>query len=105
MCGKPSPYNPHSPLGLMFEQNADGHVFGAPRDTYFKSGAGGYGIYVVPSLDMVIYKMAASDAQFNPELTGLPLGYEPDHSRDNWKPLPHDSSTTGRSEATMECAG
>ena len=95
MCGKPSPYNPHSPMGFMFEQNADGHVFGAPRDAYFKSGAGGSGIYVVPSLDLVIYKMAATDAQLNPELTGLPLGYEPDHSRDNWKPLPHDQFHDG----------
>jgi CubicO group peptidase (beta-lactamase class C family) len=95
MCGKPSPYDPHSPMGFMFEVNADGHVFGAPRDAYFKSGAGGSGIYIVPSLDLVMYKMAASDAQLNPELTGLPLGYEPDHSRDNWKPLPHDQFHDG----------
>jgi CubicO group peptidase (beta-lactamase class C family) len=73
MCGRPSPYNPHSPMGFMFEVNADGHVFGAPRDAYFKSGAGGSGIYIVPSLDLVLYKMAGSDAQFNPDLTGLPL--------------------------------
>ena len=95
LCSKPSPYNPHSPMGLMFEVNADGHVFGAPRDAYFKSGAGGSGIYIVPSLDLVLYKMAGSDAQFNPELTGLPLGYEPDHSRDNWKPLSHDQFHDG----------
>jgi len=95
MCGRPSPYNPHSPFSLMFEVNADGHVFGAPRDAFFKSGAGGSAIYVVPSLDMVIYKMAGSDAQFNPELTGLPLTYDVDHSRDNWKPLPHDQFHDG----------
>jgi CubicO group peptidase (beta-lactamase class C family) len=95
LCGKPSPYNPHSPMGFLFEVNADGHVFGAPRDAYFKSGAGGSAIYVVPSLDLVIYKMAASDAQLDPELTGLPLGYEPDHSRDDWKPLPHDQFHDG----------
>ncbi len=95
MCEKPSPYNPHSPMGFLFELNADGHVFGAPRDAYFKSGAGGSGIYVVPSLDLVMYKMAASDAQLNPELTGIPLGYEPDHSRDAWKPVPHDQFHDG----------
>lgn len=95
MCGKPSPYNPHSPMGLMFEVNADGHVFGAPKDAFFKSGAGGSGIYIVPSLDLVIYKMAGSDAQFNPELTGLPVTYEIDHSRDNWKPMPHDQFHDG----------
>jgi hypothetical protein len=95
MCGKPSPYNPHSPMSFMFEVNADGHVFGAPRDAYFKSGAGGSAIYIVPSLDLVMYKMASSDAQLDPELTGLPLGYEPDHSRDDWKPLPHDQFHDG----------
>jgi CubicO group peptidase (beta-lactamase class C family) len=95
LCGKPSPYNPHSPMGFLFEVNADGHVFGAPRDAYFKSGAGGSAIYVVPSLDLAIYKMAASDAQLDPQLTGLPLGYEPDHSRDDWKPLPHDQFHDG----------
>ena len=31
-CGKPSPYNPHCPFSLMFENNSDGHVAGAPRD-------------------------------------------------------------------------
>ena len=95
MCGRPSPYNPHSPMGFMFEVNADGHVFGAPRDAYFKSGAGGSAIYIVPSLDLVLYKMAGNDAQFNPDLTGLPLTYEPDHSRDNWKPIPHDQFHDG----------
>jgi CubicO group peptidase (beta-lactamase class C family) len=95
MCSKPSPYNSHSPMGLMFEQNADGHVFGAPRDAYFKSGAGGSGIYVVPSLDLVIYKMSASDAQLDPELTGLPITYQMDHSRDNWKPAAHDQFHDG----------
>ncbi len=95
MCGRPSPYNPHSPFSLMFEVNQDGHVFGAPRDAFFKSGAGGSAIYVIPSLDMAIYKMAGSDAQFNPELTGLPLTYEVDRSRDNWKPLPHDQFHDG----------
>ena len=95
MCGRPSPYDPHSPMSLMFEVNADGHVFGAPRDAFFKSGAGGSGIYIVPSLDLVLYKMAGSDAQFNPDLTGLPVTYEVDHSRDAWKPLPHDQFHDG----------
>ena len=95
LCAKPSAFNPHSPMGLMFESNADGHVFGAPRDAYFKSGAGGSGIYVVPSLDLVLYKMAGSDAQFNPELTGIEPTYPIDHSRDDWKPFPHDQFHDG----------
>ena len=82
-------------MGLMFEVNADGHVFGAPRDAFFKSGAGGSAIYIVPSLDLAIYKMSASDAQLDPELTGLPVTYRVDHSRDNWKPGPHDQFHDG----------
>ena len=37
--------------------NADGHVAGAPKDAFWKSGAGGFCLYVVPSLDLVIYKL------------------------------------------------
>lgn len=101
MCGRPSPYNPHSPYSLQFEVNADGHVAGAPRDAFFKSGAGGYCIYVVPSLDMVIYKMASFPPRgsrgdgYDPEATGLPLTYSYDGSRDNWKPQPSDQFHDG----------
>jgi CubicO group peptidase (beta-lactamase class C family) len=95
MCARPTPYNPHSPMSLMFEVNADGHVFGAPRDAFFKSGAGGSALYVVPSLDLVIYKMSCSDAQLDPALTGLPATYRIDHSRDSWKPGPHDQFHDG----------
>ena len=86
MCGRPSPYNAHAPFSLMFEVNADGHVAGAPRDAFFKSGAGGFGIAVIPSLDLVIYKMAGDDSQYDPARTGLPITYEYNGSRDHWKP-------------------
>jgi len=94
-CGRPSPYNPHSPFGLMFEVNADRHVAGAPKDAFFKSGAGGFGIYVIPSLDMVIYKMAGDDSQYDPARTGLPMTYQYDGSRDGWKPSPHTQFSDG----------
>jgi len=32
----------------MFEQNSDEHIIGAPRDAFYKSGAGGFGLMVVP---------------------------------------------------------
>jgi len=86
-CNKPLPYNPHTPFSLMFENNSDGHVFGAPRDAYFKSGAGGFGVFVVPSLDMVIYKMGGNNGQYDPTMAGIPLTYTPDTSRDDWKPI------------------
>lgn len=94
-CSKPSPYNKHSPFSLMFEVNADGHVAGAPRDAYFKSGGGGFGIMVVPSLDMVIYKMAGSDNQYLPERTGIPQNYLYDGSRDNWEPAARSQFSDG----------
>jgi CubicO group peptidase (beta-lactamase class C family) len=87
-CNKPLPYNVHTPFSLMFENNSDGHVAGAPRDAYYKSGAGGFGIFVVPSLDLVIYKMGGNNGQYDPALAGIPLTFTPDTSRDNWKPIP-----------------
>ena len=87
-CGSLSEYNRHYPYSLMFEVNGDRHVPGAPADAFWKSGAGGFCIYVVPSLDLVIYKMGGNEGQYKPELTGLPVLYQYDGSRDGWKPRP-----------------
>ena len=87
LCNKMSPHNPHSPYTLMFEQNSDGHVAGAPRDAFWKSGAGGFALIIVPSLDLVIYKMGGNSGQYDPTLTGLPQS-EPSYGRDDWKPIP-----------------
>jgi CubicO group peptidase (beta-lactamase class C family) len=96
MCGRPSPYQKHAPFSLMFEINADGHVAGAPPDAFFKSGGGGYGIMVVPSLDLVIYKMAGSDSQYDPIANGLPpQDYKYDGSRDSWKPAARSQFSDG----------
>ena len=95
LCGRPTPYNPHAPFSLQFDVNADGHVAGAPRDAFYKAGAGGFGIYVVPSLDMVIYKMAGSDSHYDPASTGLPELYKYDGSRDRWQPHPLDQFYEG----------
>jgi hypothetical protein len=50
----------------------------ALRDACWKFGAGGFALLVVPSFDLVIYKMAAT--------TGIPQP-EPSHERDDWKPI------------------
>ena len=92
---QPSPYNPHTPFSLMFENNSDGHVAGAPKDAYYKSGAGGFGIFIVPSLDLVIYKLGGNDGQYNPALTGLPQQFDYNGSRDNWKPIPRTPFNEG----------
>jgi CubicO group peptidase (beta-lactamase class C family) len=98
LCNKMSPYNPHCPYTLMFEHNADGHVAGAPRDAYWKSGAGGFALMMVPSLDLVIYKMGGNNGQYDPALTGLPQP-DPTLDRDDWKPIPrtpfHEGSLSG----------
>jgi CubicO group peptidase (beta-lactamase class C family) len=94
LCNKMSPFNPHCPYSLMFEHNADGHVVGAPRDAFWKSGAGGFALIVVPSLDLVIYKMGGHNGQYDPALTGLP---QPDqsHDRDAWQPIPRTPFNEG----------
>jgi CubicO group peptidase (beta-lactamase class C family) len=112
LCHTPSPFNPHTPFSLQWEHNADGHVAGAPRDAFWKSGAGGFCLYVVPSLDLVLYKMGGKDDQYKPELTGIPDDFKYDGSRDNWKPTPrtpfHDGSLQGddglRRVLEMVCA-
>jgi CubicO group peptidase (beta-lactamase class C family) len=95
LCNTPSPFNPHTPFSLMFEHNADGHVAGAPKDAFYKSGAGGFGLFVVPSLDVVIYKLGGNDGQYDPKLTGLPQPSNDDHSRDNWTPISRTSFNEG----------
>ena len=110
--GRPSKFNPHCPFSLQFEVNADGHVAGAPKDAYWKSGAGGFCVYVVPSLDLVLYKMGGADNAYKEELTRIPQTLKYDGSRDHWKPLPstpfHDGSMGGdnglRRVLEMVCA-
>ncbi len=110
--GKPSKYNPHCMFSLQFEVNADGHVAGAPKDAYWKSGAGGFCVYVVPSLDLVLYKMGGADNAYKEELTRIPQTLKYDGSRDNWKPIPrtpfHDGTLGGddglRRVLEMVCA-
>jgi CubicO group peptidase (beta-lactamase class C family) len=86
MCGRMVKYNPHYTHSFNFNVNEDGHIAGAPRDAFWKGGSGGYCIYVVPSLDLVIYKMGGTEGQYDPKLTRLPVAYHYDGSRDNWKP-------------------
>jgi CubicO group peptidase (beta-lactamase class C family) len=99
-CQTWSPYNPHTPFSLHWEHNADGHVAGAPKDAFWKSGANGFCVYVVPSLDLVIYKLGGKDGQYDPTLTTIPQP-EQNHDRDKWEPIPatgfHEGSLGGQS--------
>lgn len=86
MCGRSVKYNPHYTHSFNFNVNDDGHVSGVPPDGFWKGGAGGYAIYVVPSLDLVVYKMGGNEGQYDPQLTRLPVRYTYDGSRKDWKP-------------------
>jgi len=43
-----------------------------PRDAYWKAGSGGHTLYVVPSLDLVAYKLGGRDEQYSERNTRLP---------------------------------
>jgi CubicO group peptidase (beta-lactamase class C family) len=84
-CRRPSRYNPHYPFTLGFNVNSDGHVAGAPRDAFWKSGSGGHCFYVAPSLGLAFWKLGGRDEQYDPANTGLalPAGVA---TRRDWKP-------------------
>jgi len=86
LCGRMVKYNPHYQHSFNFNVNENGNLADVPRDAYWKGGSGGYAIYVVPSLDLVIYKMGGTEGQYDPALTRLPVKYTYDGSRANWKP-------------------
>lgn len=95
-CGRMAKENPHYSHSYNFNVNEDGHLDGVPRDAFWKGGSGGYAIYVVPSLDMVIYKMGGTEQQYDPALTRLPVKYTYDGSRANWKAPANIGDATGR---------
>jgi len=81
----PSPYDPHYAYSLQFELNSDGAALAAPRDAYWKRGYGGFAIYIVPSLDLVIWKIGGYDVQYEEKNTGLRELTPYDGSRATWK--------------------
>lgn len=89
-CRRQSPYNPHAPYSLQFDVNTDGHYPEYPRDAFWKSGSGAHMLYVVPSLDLVVWKLAGRDGQYQERDTGLPLDPEvarkAAESRKDWQP-------------------
>ena len=95
-CGRLTRYNPHFPYSFQFEVNGDGHVKGAPRDAFWKSGSGGHCIYVVPSLNLVVWKLGGREEQYR-ELAWEGVRY--DGSREAWKPA---GDITNSTERTLE---
>ena len=72
---------------------------GAPRDAFWFGGSGGYNFYVVPSLDLVVYRLAGRDAQYDLALTNVPPppeGLPPyDGSRESWQQPRPEPAVTG----------
>ena len=97
-CRSASTYNPHAPYSLQFNVNTHGNVAGVPRDAFYKSGSGGHVLYVVPSLDLVIWKLGGRDGQYGERDTGMPI--HPDAAREarpikEWKEtVPADVAAT-----------
>ncbi|MBK5195266.1 MAG: serine hydrolase [Proteiniphilum sp.] len=87
-----SPYNPHFPYSLQFNVNTRGEVNELPKDAFWKIGSGGHCLYVVPSLDMIVWKMGGRDGQYGSNDTGLP---EPEAMPNPIQPLSADSDNRG----------
>lgn len=91
----PSPYNPHYAYSLQFELNSDGEASAAPRDAYWKHGFGGFAICVVPSLDLIVWKMGGPDSQYEEKDTGLPE-LKPSGERAGWKRIVDEDASALR---------
>jgi len=90
LCARQSPYNPHFPYSLQFNVNTNGDVAELPRDAFWKGGSGGHCLYVVPSLDLVVWKLGGRDEQYSPTNTGLapsPALSEQVAARRDWKEI------------------
>lgn len=84
-----SPYNPHYPYSLQFNVNTGGESPGLPRDAFWKLGSGGHALYVVPSLDLVVWKLGGRDDQYSPANTQMephPDAPLASAEREAWKP-------------------
>ncbi len=80
-----SPYNPHFPYSLQFNVNTNGENNELPNDAFWKIGSGGHCLYIVPSLDLVVWKMGGRDGQYGVGDSGLP---EPEPAPNAEPPLP-----------------
>jgi CubicO group peptidase (beta-lactamase class C family) len=67
-----SKYNPHFPYSLQFNVNTNGEIAELPKDAFWKNGSGGHCLYVVPSLDLIVWKLGGRDGQYGIRDTGLP---------------------------------
>jgi len=55
----------------QFDVNTDRHIPEFPADAFWKSGSGGHTLYMVPSLDLVVWKLGGRDGQYEERDTGV----------------------------------
>jgi CubicO group peptidase (beta-lactamase class C family) len=70
-----------------------------PRDAFWKAGSGGHALYIVPSLDLVVWKLGGRDDQYSPLNTGLPPHPDAVRSiepREDWKRAVDDDTALRR---------
>ncbi len=79
-----SQYNNHYPYSLQFNVNTDGDITELPKDAFWKLGSGGHCFLVVPSLDLIVWKLGGRNDQYSFSNTGLP---EPVYSSDIIEPV------------------
>lgn len=91
-ASKTSPYNPHFPYSLQFNVNTNGEIRELPKDAFWKSGSGGHCLYVVPSLDLIVWKLGGRDGQYSINDTGLP---EPEPLANAEQPINNETEFSG----------
>ena len=92
-CANPSIYNSHFPYSLQFTVNGHRDHPELPTDAYWKAGSGGQPLYVVPSQNLVVWKIGGRDDQYGGHNTGLailPEAKAAEQSRDDWQKLSED---------------
>jgi CubicO group peptidase (beta-lactamase class C family) len=97
-ASRQSPYNPHFPYSLQFNVNTGRQLGELPRDAYWKLGSGGHALYVVPSRDLVVWKLGGRDDQYAAANTGMephPDAVRSAAPRADWKPAV-DAETAAR---------
>ncbi len=105
-CRSSSPFNPHFPYSLQFNVNTNGEVPELPRDAVWKSGSGGHVLYVVPSQQLVIWKLGGRTGQYSPADTGLTRSPAPPEQvarRDGWQAnIDQESAVTGTLKLVLD---
>lgn len=100
---KATSYNEHYPYSFQFHVNTDGNIKELPKDAFWKSGSGGHCFFIVPSLDLIVWKLGGRDDQYSFENTGIP---QPETNHNLYGPTqkiqnPQDGSNLERTLAMV----